>query len=97
MALPINSGVLLILVGDVPMELDRAVALARALGGEAKPNALKDGSWVVLIRRADGWFVALNDELVTEYPTQQDLLDGRPYAWIRLRHADNAAQAPAVS
>lgn len=64
------------------MEERRAQALARALGGDVWNSG--GGIWLAVVRRGDGRVVAISDEVVCEYASEDDLLSGQPESSILL-------------
>ena len=51
---------------------------------DAEPCSMENGSWIVVIARADGRFVAVSETSVEEYPDREALASGRCYACIGL-------------
>ena len=64
------------------MHARRARALARALAGDAWNSG--GGIWLAVVRRADGGVVAISDEVVCEYASEDDLVSGQPETSILL-------------
>ena len=64
------------------MDERRAQALAKALGGDAWNSG--GGIWLAVVRRADGRVVAISDEVVCEYASEDDLVSGQPETSILL-------------
>ncbi len=64
------------------MEISKAERIANVLDGE--PRELDDGTWIVLIERADGRVVTVSDMSVDEYADREALAAGRCYTCISL-------------
>jgi len=64
------------------MNEDQAQMIARALGGRAWQSG--GGMWLVLIARTDGRIVAISDEAVCEYESEESLGATRPVCSIVL-------------
>lgn len=62
------------------MDEEKAEALAKLLGGETWQSG--GDIWLVIIRRLDGKIVAISDEVVAEYNSEDGLADGKPIAQI---------------
>jgi len=64
------------------MDEEQANAVAEALGGDTWQSG--GDIWLVLFRRADGKLVALSDDTVCEYGSEEDLAESRPRVSIVL-------------
>jgi len=64
------------------MDEHRTQVLAKALGGDAWNSG--GGIWLAVVRRSDGRIVAVSDEAVCEYASEDDLLSGQPESSIFL-------------
>ena len=64
------------------MDEEKSEALAKLLGGETWQSG--GDMWLVIIRRPDGKIVAMSDEVVAEYDSEDKLVDGEPTAQIML-------------
>lgn len=64
---------------------------AKALGADAWNSG--GGIWLAVVRRDDGRVVAISDEAVCEYASQDELLSGQPESSIFLAANAPVAQA----
>jgi len=60
----------------------QATQVAEALGGDTWQSG--GGIWLVLFKRSDGRIVALSDEMVCEYRSEDDLERSEPSLSIAL-------------
>ena len=59
-----------------------ATAIADAIGGETWQSG--GDTWLVILRKADGRVVALTDDCICEYESDDAFQDGRAVATIML-------------
>jgi hypothetical protein len=59
-----------------------ATAIAEAIGGETWQSG--GDTWLVILRKADGRVVALTDDCICEYESDDAFQDGRATATIML-------------
>lgn len=64
------------------MDERQADALAKAIGGEAWNSG--GDIWLAVVHRDDGRVVAISDEAVCEYASEDDLVSGEPEVSIVL-------------
>lgn len=67
---------------ETRMDEAQAEAVAEALGGSAWQSG--GDIWLVITRRADGKVVAISDEVVCEYDSEEALGTGKPSATMVL-------------
>lgn len=64
------------------MDERKACALAKVLGGDVWNSG--GGIWLTILKRADGRVVAISDEVVCEYASEDELMSGQPESSILL-------------